>query len=86
MSMDSGNRFDKVTGILDTAVSDHGNTVFACNRSSIIYSSDLRNTDACDDTSGTDGTGTDTNLNCICAGLNQRLSCFAGCHITCNNL
>jgi len=46
----------------------------------------LRNTDACNDTGGTDGTGADAYLNRICAGLDQGTGSIASSHVTCDNL
>ena len=80
------NSLGDISGILNTTISNDGNTIFLCHAVAIHDSGYLRNTDTCNDTGGTDGTGADTYLNRICAGLDQGTGSITGSHVTCDYL
>ena len=67
-----------IAGVLNTAVSDNRNAILLCNTSNVINSGNLRNTDTSNNSSGTDRTWPNTNLNGICTSLNQCFSSFCG--------
>ena len=75
-----------LSGVLDTAVSDNGNTVLLRNTIAIHNRRDLRYTDTCNHTGRTDGTGSDTDLYRVSPCLDQCLGSGCGCHIAGNHL
>ena len=75
-----------ISGILDTTVCNDRDSVFFCSFVAVHNSSDLRNTDTCNNSCGTDRSRSDTNLNCIYTGLDQSLCRSTCCYVTCDYL
>ena len=75
-----------IAAILDTTVCNNGDIVFCSSACRIINSSDLRNTDTCNDTSCADRTGADTNLNSVSTCKDHILSSRTCSYVTANDL
>ena len=81
-----GDGFRDVAREADTAVSDNRNTGAFQRFNRVRHRGDLRNAHAGDDTGSTDRAWTDTYFHRAAAGISQRTSACACCHVAADDL
>src|SRR5699024_7248098 len=75
-----------ISGILDSSVCDNRDPGLFCSLIAIHNGCDLRHTDTCNHTGGTDRSGSNTYFYSVYSSFDQSLCSFSCSHISCDQL